>query len=172
MLVWWQFLHKYLWHCAHKRCYKASLDWRLSNRWPLETEFRRQVALSLQCSFTAKCFMNTTKSGLILPSSELDFQRQTLMPSSSLLSYFSVQKRSLWTGSLVAARENAKMNKNALSTFCHNGCQRSTSRLFFCETPNVALCATLKRIIHVYLLPGVCILHWKYSPLSCFAVHI
>lgn len=41
---------------------------------PSETEFRGQEALPLKCSFTARWFMNTTKSTLILPHSELDFQ--------------------------------------------------------------------------------------------------
>lgn len=72
--MWWQFLYKYLWHCADKRCYKASLNWRASKSWPLETEFRRQETLPLQRSFTARCFMNTTKSTLLPLSSELDFQ--------------------------------------------------------------------------------------------------
>lgn len=72
----------------------------------------------------------------------------------------------------MAARDETKRNKNTLPTFCHDGCQRSTGKLFFCETPNTALCATPKSIIYVYLLSGVCTLHCKDSPLSCFAVHI
>lgn len=170
--MWWQFLHKYLWHCADKRCYKATLGWRPSNSWPLETEFRRQEALPLQCSFTAKCFMDITKSTLILPSSEFQVAKTDSDAPFKLAELFFCTERSFWTGSLMAAREKAKRNKSTLPTFCHNGCQRSTSKLFFCETPNIAVCATSKRIIDVYLLPGVCILHWKYSPLSCFAVHI
>lgn len=54
-------LNKYLRHCTDERCYKASLDWKPSNSCTLETEFRRQVALPVQCFFTARCFMNTAK---------------------------------------------------------------------------------------------------------------
>lgn len=166
--MWWQFLHKHLWHCADKRCYKATLDWRLPHSWPLETESRRQEALPWQCSFTARCFVNTTKSTLILPSSELDFQ----VAKTDSDALFKLAELFLCTEEVILnGLSDGKRQREIMPTFCHDGCQRTTSKLFFCETLNTALCATQKRIIYVYLHPGVCILHWKYSPLSCFAVH-
>lgn len=152
--MWWQFLHQNLWHCADKRCYKATLGWRPSHSWPLETEFRRQEALPRQCSFTARCFMNTTKSTLILPFSELDFQ----VEKADCDALFKLAGLFLCTEEVILNDlSDGKRQRGIMPTFCHDSCQRTTSKLFFCETPNIALCATLERIIYVYL-------HWCMHP--------